>query len=237
MPVHKQMIENVANALGDEFRQQMTFVGGCTTGLLLTDEYTKEQVRHTDDVDLIVHTMGYVEFHQLQEKLKTQGFTMPNPAPGEAPPICAMQLGDLRVDFMPDDEGVLGFSNCWYKDAMQTAENYRLNPDLTIKLVTPVYFLATKLEAYKGRGNNDALSSRDIEDILNLVDGREELLGEVKMAPPELQTYISKELTPLLKDINFEYAVQSQAKGNAEREDLIFERLDTLSSYASDSLK
>ncbi|WP_460232576.1 hypothetical protein [Aurantivibrio plasticivorans] len=234
LPVHIKMLEQVANALGEEFRQQMTFVGGCTTGLLLTDEYTKEQVRHTDDVDLIVHAMGYVEFHKLQKSLQERGFTIPSPVPGEESPICAMQLGDLRVDFMPDDEGVLGFGNRWYQGAMETAECYDLTTELSIKLVTPVYFLATKLEAYKGRGNNDALGSRDIEDILNLVDGREELLGEVQLASPELQQYISKELTPLLSDTNFEYAVQSQSKGDEGREALIFERLEALASYTID---
>ncbi len=30
----------VAKALGPDLCQQMTFVGGCTTGLLLTDDYT-----------------------------------------------------------------------------------------------------------------------------------------------------------------------------------------------------
>jgi len=41
------MLERVARALGPDLCQQMTFVGGGTTGLLLTDEYTKEQVRYT----------------------------------------------------------------------------------------------------------------------------------------------------------------------------------------------
>ena len=66
----QRMLENVAKALGPELCQQMTFVGGCTTGLLLTDEYSMEQVRYTDDVDLIVHTMGYLGFHSLQKKLE-----------------------------------------------------------------------------------------------------------------------------------------------------------------------
>lgn len=66
MPVLQLMLETVAKALGPGLCQQMTFVGGCTTGLLLTGDYRKEQVRHTDDVDLIVHVMGYVGFHSLQ---------------------------------------------------------------------------------------------------------------------------------------------------------------------------
>ncbi len=53
--VHREMLINVAVALGTELFQKMVFVGGCTTSLLLTDAFTIEQVRHTDDVDLIIH--------------------------------------------------------------------------------------------------------------------------------------------------------------------------------------
>jgi len=35
------------------------------------------------------------------------------------------------------------------------------------------YLLATKLEAFKGRGQGDFLASRDFGDIVALVDGRE----------------------------------------------------------------
>ena len=229
LSVLRIMLEQVARALGPELCTQMTFVGGCTTGLLLTDDFSREQVRHTDDVDVIVHTLGYVGFHALQEQLKEHGFRVAMPEPGEQLPICAMKLGDLRVDFMPDDDS-LGFTNRWYQAAMQTATPYALTPDVTIQLVAPVCFLATKLEAYKGRGNGDALSSRDIEDILHLVDGREELIGEVQSAEPDVQVYIAEELAALLKDSNFGYAVSSQAQGYQDREDVIFERLEALAA-------
>ncbi len=68
------MLLEVATALGPDLRRQMTFVGGCTTGLLLTDAFTREQVRSTDDVDLIVHVMGPIGFARLQETLGTRGF-------------------------------------------------------------------------------------------------------------------------------------------------------------------
>ena len=47
---------------------------------------------------------------------------------------------------------------------MQTATEHALTPEITIRLVAPVYFIATKLEAYKGRGGGYAMGSRDIED-------------------------------------------------------------------------
>lgn len=57
----KGMIETVARALGDDLLKEVAFVGGSTTGLLITDEFTREEVRYTDDVDLIVNVVGYAQ--------------------------------------------------------------------------------------------------------------------------------------------------------------------------------
>ena len=89
---------------------------------------------------------------------------------------------------MPDDPDVLGFSNRWYEDALNSATEFELQKGTIIRLVTPAYFLATKFEAYIGRGNNDPLSSHDIEDILNVVDGRPSIVDEIKSVSNELQT-------------------------------------------------
>lgn len=226
MNMYTKMIATVAEALGEDLLQEVAFVGGCTTGLLLTDDFSNEQVRHTDDVDLIVHVLNYAGMVRLQAQLRTRGFSYS--MDDDDSPICSMRLGELRVDFMPDDEGVFGFSNRWYVQALKTATPYQLPDGPVIRLVTPAYFVATKLEAYRGRGNNDPLGSRDIEDILTLVDGRSELAGELLMAPVELRQYISSELTDLLKVNQFSYAVTSAAGNEKGREDLIFERLESI---------
>ncbi len=226
----RDMLRLVAEALGPDLRQQMTFVGGCTTGLLLTDPFIREQVRSTDDVDLIVSVLGYPAFARLQQQLSERGFRLSMEASDgdEDFPICAMTLGQLRVDFIPDDEHVLGFSNRWYREAVASSTLFELDTGLTINLVNPVYFIATKLEAYRGRGRGDALASRDIEDILNLVDGRPEVLAEVNNAPTPVRQYIAEQIGELLQDTNFEYAVNSHAAGSQDRENLLFERLETL---------
>lgn len=189
---------------------------------MITDDFTKEQIRHTDDVDLIVNILGYSPYVTLLAELRDRGF---RENPDNDDPICAMRLGELRVDFMPDDESILGFTNRWYKDALKTADNYQLSDKIEIKLVKPVYFIATKLEAYLGRGNNDPVSSRDIEDLLTLFDGRPALLDEISQSTPKLNNYIADQIILLLKDSNFAYAVQSAALNDQQREQLIFERL------------
>lgn len=217
----KEMLSQVAEAL-NELLPQVVFIGGCTTGLFLTDDFTKEQVRYTDDVDLIVHVGSYFDWTQLAERLRQLGF---RESMGEDI-ICTMMLGQLKVDFMPDNADILGFSNRWYRDAMTTARDFMLTEVITIKLVEPVYFVATKLEAYLGRGNGDALSSHDIEDLINIFDGREEIVAEINAVGGELRDFIGVELQALLDDANFEYAVQSATGNNSGRESLIFERIE-----------
>ncbi|WP_239017427.1 hypothetical protein [Spiribacter vilamensis] len=193
------MLHQVAEALGEELRDQAAFVGGCTTGLLLTDAFTREQVRSTDDVDLIISVMSYIDLQRFKQALKARGFKEPS-SMDEDMATCSMKLGELRVDLMPDRDEVLGLSNHWYPRAMKTAEPVSLGGDLSIRVVTPPLFVATKIEAYKGRGAGDPLSSHDIEDT---------------------------ELGELLNNDDFAYAVQSQA-GDADREALLFERLEIL---------
>ncbi|MCK1850945.1 hypothetical protein MXD98_16545, partial [Legionella pneumophila] len=45
--------------------------------------------------------------------------------------------------------------NEWYKEAIKHAVDHQITEDITIKSVTAPYFLATKIEAFKSRGNYD----------------------------------------------------------------------------------
>jgi len=223
--LYQQMIETVAQALGEELLQQVAFVGGCTTGLLLTDAFTLEQVRYTDDVDLIVPVVSYAGWVRLQTLLGDRGFIEDN---SEETVICRMLLGELKVDFMPAGN-TLGFSNPWYKDALATASPYTLPSGIVIRLIQAVYFVATKLEAYQSRGSNDPMGSHDIEDLLNLFDGRPSLLSELQQAEQNIRTYIADQLAELLNHSEFEYAVQATALGNRDREHELFRRLEKAS--------
>ncbi len=224
----EEMIIMVAKALGDELLQEVAFLGGCSTGLLLTDKVTKEAVRYTDDVDLITNVIGRSQWVKFQERLRERGFRESM----EDDINCRMRLENLIVDFMPDDENILGYTNRWYKQALKDATPYELQDGLIIKLVSPVHFIATKLEAYNGRGNNDPMQSRDIEDILNVFDGREEIVEEIEQYTDEVKEYISDEIKSLLSNSDFEYAVQSASQNQAEREELIFSRLEKVADYS-----
>lgn len=183
----KEMLKTVAVALGDQHLARLVFVGGCTTALYITDPVTLEGVRATDDVDLIVDLAGFPEWAKLLEQLRKQGFS----EAVDDNVICRMKLGELKVDFMPDDEEILGFSNRWYAKGIETAVETSLDESITIRHLTPPMFIATKLEAYRGRGGGDLIGSRDAEDILLLVDGRQELVDEVAAADADIRSYIA----------------------------------------------
>ena len=89
---------------------QIAFVGGCVTGLLLTDP-AAAPVRPTLDVDAIVAIASYAEFTQLEIRLRDLGFRH---SLEEGAPICRWLNGDLVLDLMPTDPSILGFSNIWY---------------------------------------------------------------------------------------------------------------------------
>lgn len=235
--IQEQMLQTVADALGPELLRQVAFVGGCTTALLITDSFAREAVRFTEDVDVIVHVLGYGKWQRLLTELRARGFR-------ESPEdeiICRLRLPsaltgrDLLVDFMPDDEAILSFTNRWYRDALLSAADHALPSGTLIRVVTPSYFLATKLEAYRGRGRNDPLASRDIEDILAVVDGRDSLQAELAHAEPELRQYIAQALNTLLAHRDFPYAVQAAARQQQAREELIFQRLEAIAALPATS--
>lgn len=210
--IQEFMLQAVADALGPELLGQVAFVGGCTTALLLTDADIREETRATEDVDVMVHVLGISGWYGMQEALRKRGFRQ---AAGDDV-ICRMRLprsgqSELIVDFMPDDETILGFSNRWYPQALRSATDRRLSTGATIRVVSPPYFLATKLEAWSGRGKNDLLGSRDIDDVFTLIRGRSELVDELRSVAAPVQAYVAQELRALLKHRAFDYLLQSLA--------------------------
>ena len=85
-----------------------------------------------------------------------------------------------------------------------------LEKKLTIKLVTPPYFIATKIEAFKGRGKGDYMASHDMEDIITVLDGRREIVDEIKSSSDELKTFLSTTFRRFLADKNFLDAIPGQ---------------------------
>ena len=175
---NRQLLVSAARLLRP-LLEELVFVGGCATGTLITDE-AATKVRATMDVDAIAEITSYSENVRFGERLRDVGFTEDT---SEGAPLCRWRQGDVILDVMPLDERILGFSNRWYREAMYAAEVLTLEPSLEIRVITAPFFLATKLEAFKGRGGGDYFASHDLEDVLSVIDGRSGVAGGSERPP------------------------------------------------------
>lgn len=195
------MLSYVARQL-NTLNNDVVYLGGCATALFITDTAAPD-VRATIDVDCIVDVISLRHYHKLEKQLNDLGFKKSI----EDDIICRWRFNHVILDIMPTDEKILGFGNRWYKPAIQHANTHHIADDLIIKSVTAPYFLATKLEAFKTRGNNDFLGSHDFEDIITVIDGREEIVPEVFNADTKLKNHLAESFTNMLKQTDFHTAL------------------------------
>jgi predicted nucleotidyltransferase len=209
------ILELVAQALGPVC-DSVIFVGGCATGLLLTQE-RPDRIRITEDVDIVAEALTVHAYHAIEKQVRAQGFN--NDIRPDAP-ICRWVYKSVTLDLMPTVKDILGFANRWYPLALETAQPVVLPSGTRIKLITAPLFIGTKLEAFKDRGKDargkpDYLGSHDLEDIITVVDRRTELLEECRAAPLELRGYLSAEFTALFSDPEFEQALSGHLPGDS----------------------
>ncbi len=225
---NQAMVEGIALQLGD-LRRRVVFLGGAATGLLLTDPGAPS-IRITKDVDVIVQIGSRREYRTLEKELMALGFS---PDPTEGAPLCRWTVEGLLIDVMPTDPELLGFSNRWYPGALLHAIDYTLPTGTQIRLVSPPYFLATKLEAFLGRGKGDFMGSHDLEDVMSLLDGRTSVIDEVTTAEPELRRFIAQTFREFLENETFIGSIQGNLppdRASQARFPALLERVRTLSN-------
>jgi hypothetical protein len=224
--IHTEMIKQVAGKLGP-LRSKVVFLGGSATGFHITDK-AEHEIRVTKDVDIIVKVASIVEYHGLEKKLMELGFFQKIQ---DHDPICRWYIEDAIVDVMPTDETILGFSNRWYLPALENSVKIKLSPDLEISIVTAPYFFGTKLDAFFGRGKGDYLLSHDMEDIINLINGRVEVVAEIKNSEPDLKDFIIKTFRKFLADDLFLEALPGHLlpdKASQARRSIVLERINKI---------
>ena len=62
--------------------------------------------------------------------------------------------------------------------------------------------IATKIESFYDRGAGDYLH-HDMEDIVNLVDGRPEVFNELRETYQQIRDFVEQEIDDLLADAKF----------------------------------
>lgn len=189
-------IKTVANALG-KLKKKVVFVGGATVSLY--PDRTVYEVRPTDDVDVIIEILNYRERAELEDQLRTIGFS--NDV--ESGVVCRYRLPGVVVDIMPTDDASIGFTNIWYTPGFSAAIDFEIDDQCSVKILPAPYFIATKLEAFKGRGKNSGRTSHDFEDIVFVLENRSTIWEEMNSTHPDLSEYLRSSFSGFLTNPYF----------------------------------
>ncbi len=193
-----RLLEEAATKLAP-FLREIVFVGGVTLGLLITDK-AAAPIRSTDDVDVIAEILTYVDYIAFSERLRKAQFTEDT---SEEPLTCRWFHGKLKLDVLALSKEVLGYTNIWYESALHHPISFVLPSGQSIKLITAPYFLGTKMEAFRGRGQLDFQASHDLEDFVAVIDGRSTILEEIAGSRANLRKYLVEAARSLLRESGF----------------------------------
>jgi predicted nucleotidyltransferase len=189
----------VARALAPIREQRFVFAGASILPLLL-DDPAAPPPRFTIDVDAVVDVLNYSQWERLQTRLRECGMVVrANSDPGKGR-VCLFHLDQIEVDIMPVRMPVLMRPSRMLELGFQSAGVYEIASDLKILALSAPGFLAAKLEAYGDRGVREFPVSKDLDDVVTLLDNRLNLEGEVSAAPDEMQLFIAAGLRRLLAD-------------------------------------
>jgi hypothetical protein len=196
---------------------RIVFVGGAVVHLLITDEAAYVP-RATKDVDIVITAVSnYADLQAVSELLLRRGF---NPDTDPEAPTCRWVLRGVKLDVMPAQAGPWGPSNQWYESAFDTAATRDIGASRSVRLITAPYFLATKLEAFASperRRGGDIYASEDIEDLVAVVDGRPEVVGEVAGAATDVREFLAARIAGLIERAGF---VDAALPGHLDRGDV-----------------
>lgn len=207
------MLQIVANGL-EEIKDDAVFIGG-SVAELYADNPGASEIRPTLDVDIVIEINSRTKFAELEENLRRKKFKNDT---SQGAPICRWIYSEIKVDVMPTDSNVLGFSNKWYKEGIDNKINKMLPNGTEIFVFSPEYYLAAKIEAHKGRGGKDLRQSHDFEDIIYLLDNCSELFERIIDAKKRLQIYLKEESLKLLYNKGLTEGIESALPYGSEKE-------------------
>ncbi len=210
-----EMVKIVAEALGD-LRDHVVFVGGSIIELY-ADHSVPEEVRPTEDVDLVVDIATRKSLAEFEKMLSGRGFFHDF---SEGAPMCRWQCNGITVDLMATESGILGFGNQWYQPGF-AKKMEKILPgagETIINLLPLIYYLATKIDAVFGRGLTDLRLSHDFEDIVYLFDNCLSLENDFYRADSKVRKHLSASFSSLTNLNVFKEALACSMPPNAQKD-------------------
>ena len=211
----------IAEGLGD-LRRDVVFVGG-SVAELYADDPAATDIRPTIDVDCVVELATYGSLQDFEKLLRDRRFVNDI----ESGVICRWKYNGEIVDIMPDRDSILGFTNKWYRPGFQRREEISVEEDMTIYILPTLYYIATKIEAIRGRGGEDLRFSHDFEDLIYVLNNRQDITDLFdKEIDNSLIEYLSLWAKEMLLRQNFREEIECMLPyGDYDRVDYIIEIL------------
>lgn len=221
--INLHIVAELAKAL-KELRERMVFVGGAVISLY-TDDEAAEEIRPTADVDMTIQLAGFSDWVKMQERLAELKFS-PDPN-GHA--ICSYTYKGIAVDILPAEGSAVGETNSWYKPGFNSLKEVEIE-DVKIRILSAPYFLATKFEAFHGRGNNEYRTSHDFEDIIYVIDNCTTIIDDIQNADKKVKIFIKDELQKVISHPYAQEIILSQVHPLMayERIDLIYSKIKSI---------
>lgn len=197
------LVVEVAKGL-KELCDKVVFVGGAVISLYVDDE-AADEIRPTFDIDMTIKLAGFPDWVKIQERLIELKFS-PDPD-GQA--ICSYLYKGISVDILPTENSYIGESNSWYEPGLKNVKEIDIENE-TIKIFTAPYFLATKFEAFQGRGGGDYRISHDFEDIIYIIDNRTSIVEEILGADKKVNAFLKQQFNEVAKNAHSEEIIRAQ---------------------------
>lgn len=221
------MLDKAVARLGD-LADELVYVGGCAMCALVTDP-AAGFLRPTKDIDVVTEVTSLGDYYKIAERFREQGFKEDMQGP-----YCRWILEETVVDLMPAQLEEIGSINSWYPDAASHSEKFSLPSGSSIYVVSSPYFVATKLEAFNGRGKEDYLGSHDMEDIITVINGREDIVEDILDADEKVRTHLQEEFEKLVNNTGFVQSLPGHVSYdslNLGREKVVLDKLHRVISY------
>jgi hypothetical protein len=206
-PLFKKQAERRIVSFGEttedpcqQTRWDPVFTGGGIVQLLITDP-AAPPASLTKDVDAVLEIASYGDYAEIENALRAAGFVQ---SFQDKAAIVAWYWKDRRIDILPHKPfPLIATINRWFPWVLEDAVRFEVQQGQFAWIASAPSFLATKFEAFFSRGGGDYVGSKDIEDILAIVDGRPELVGELAAAPREVSDFLRKCFADFLSNRTF----------------------------------
>jgi hypothetical protein len=218
--IHINAIKKIALAL-EELNDRVVFVGGAVVSLYVNDP-AADDVRPTKDVDIILEISSLGQLEELRQNLTGKGFIQS----AEDDVRCRFRYDDIKVDVMATEEIDWAQANEWFKPGFKHLIAMSLE-GVIIHILPLAYFLASKFSAFHNRGSGDPRTSHDFEDIIYILDNRNDLGEIILKSPNDVTHYLTSEFSDILGSSQLQEAVLGNLSHGTRKDrfDLIIGKL------------